>query len=142
MASNEQVTRRELIDPALLAAGWQWDREVLVGPGRVNVTGERMYDETQKLLVDYVLKIWNMPLATLEAKAEGSSAADGMQQSSRYAKRLGLRFSVASNGSEFILTDNATGKYETLKSPPTPEQIFGRLGLKIDFAKWRPAFEF
>lgn len=109
MPRNEQQTRKDLIEPALEAAGWNWEREVMIGPGRVNLTGEQMYDESQKLIVDYVLRVWRMPLAVLEAKAEDIAATDGMQQGSRYANRLGLRFSIASNGSEFILTDNATG---------------------------------
>lgn len=142
MSRNEQQTRKELIDPALAAAGWNWDHDVLIGPGRVNLTGEHMYDESQKLIVDYVLRVWRMPLAVLEAKAEGAPAADGMQQGSRYAQRLGLRFSIASNGSEYILTDNQSGSYKTLAAPPTPEEVFQELGRNIDLAVWRPAFEY
>lgn len=90
MPRNEQQTRKDLIEPALAAAGWQWEREVLIGPGRVNLTDEQMYDESQKLVVDYVLRLWRMPVAVLEAKAENIAAADAMQQDSRYANRLGL----------------------------------------------------
>ena len=60
MSRNEQQTRKDLIEPALEAAGWHWEREVMIGPGRVNLTGEQMYDESQKLIVDYVLRIWRM----------------------------------------------------------------------------------
>ena len=109
MTRNESQTCRELIEPALQAAGWVWQREVVIGPGRVNLAGESMYDETQQIVADYVLRYSQMPFAILEAKAEGTAAADGMQQGSRYANRLGLRFSIASNGTEFILTDNDTG---------------------------------
>lgn len=90
MPRNEQQTRKDLIEPALGAVGWHREREVLIGPGRVNLTGEQMYDESQKLIVDYVLRVWRMPLAVLEAKAEDFPASDGMQQGSRYAQRLGL----------------------------------------------------
>ena len=57
-----------------------------------------MYDETQSIIADYLLRYKGVPLAILEAKAETESAADGMQQASRYARRLSLRFSIASNG--------------------------------------------
>src|SRR4051794_35430983 len=128
MGRNERQTRLELIDPALRAAGWAWDREVVIGPGRVNLSGEGMYDPTQRIVADYVLRLFNMPLAVLEAKAEGEPASDGMQQGSRYAARLQVRFSIASNGREYILTDNADGTTANLDSAPTPDHILGRLG--------------
>jgi type I restriction enzyme R subunit len=141
MPRNESQTCRELIEPALKNAGWVWERGVLIGPGRVNLAGESMYDETQQIIADYVLRYSQMPLAILEAKAEVESATDGMQQGSRYANRLGLRYSIASNGVEFILTDNETGNYETLSAVPSPTEILNRLGYQIDWSKWRAAFE-
>ena len=98
MSRNENQTCKELIEPALKNAGWEWEREVVIGPGRVNITGETMYDETQAIIADYLLRYRSIPLAILEAKAESESAADGMQQASRYARRLLIRFSIASNG--------------------------------------------
>lgn len=141
MGRNERDTRKQVIEPALDAAGWQWTREVMIGPGRVNLTGPSMYDDTQKIVADYVLRYWNVPLAILEAKAAAESAADGIQQASRYANRLGLRFSIASNGSDFILTDNSTGAYDSLLTMPTPGDILVRLGFDIDWNRWRATFE-
>lgn len=141
MPRNEIQTCRELIEPSLKSAGWAWESGVIIGPGRVNLAGESMYDETQQIVADYVLRYSQMPLAILEAKAEDESAADGMQQGSRYANRLGLRYSIASNGTEFILTDNETGNFESLSAVPTPTEILNRLGYQIDWSKWRAAFE-
>ena len=81
-----------------------------------------------------------MPLAVLEAKAEAEPAANGIQQGSRYAARLGLRFSIASNGREYIVTDNETPESETFKAPPTPGDILSRLGRNIVWKDWRPVF--
>ena len=122
-ARNERTTCKELIEPALAHAGWDWEEQLRIGPGRVNLTGdtpESMYDETQAIVADYLLRYRGMPLAILEAKAESESAADGMQQASRYARRLQIRFSIASNGQDWILTDNDSGDFETLAAPPTP----------------------
>ena len=141
MSRNEDRTCRELIEPALKKAGWEWDREVVIGPGRVNLTGESMYDSSQRIIADYVLRLSQMPLAILEAKAEARTAPDGMQQGSRYAGRLGLRFSVASNGCEYILTDNKTGEFETFDTPPTPGDILSRLGRNIVWTEWHPVFK-
>jgi type I restriction enzyme R subunit len=140
MPRNERQTCKELIEPALEAAGWSWQVQVRIGPGRVNLAGESMYDETQAIIADYVLRYKNIPLAIVEAKAEGESAADGMQQASRYARRLSLRFSISSNGDDWILTDNASDGYETLSAAPTPEEILTRLGAKIDWFRWESTF--
>jgi type I restriction enzyme R subunit len=140
MSRNEAQTCRELIEPALVRAGWQLERELRIGPGRVNITGEAMYDESQAIIADYQLRYRGIPLVILEAKAEGLSAADGMQQASRYARRLLIRFSLASNGHDWILTDNDTGDFESLTAPPTPDEIVARHGVTLDWDRWEGAF--
>ena len=143
MPRNEYQTCQEIIEPALVNAGWSFDREVEIGSGRVNLSGEQMYDPPQKIIADYVLRLWQMPLAILEAKAEDKPAADRIQQGSRYAHRLGLRFSIASNGSDYILTDNQTGVFERLSEVPTPGAILNRLGrANVDWDAWRHVFEY
>lgn len=142
-ARNERATCKELIEPALTQVGWDWEKQLRIGPGRVNLTGdspESMYDETQSIIADYLLRYRGIPLAILEAKAETESAADGMQQASRYARRLLMRFSIASNGHDWILTDNDTGDFDTLSAPPTPQDIVSRLGVTIDWDRWETSF--
>lgn len=73
MTRNEVNTCADLIEPALTAAGWEFDRQVAIGPGRVNLTGERMYDESQSIIADYILRLRSMPLAVFEKDIEGSS---------------------------------------------------------------------
>lgn len=136
---NEREICRELIEPALSTAGWEWKEQVRIGPGRVNISGENMYDPSQEIVADYLLTYCGAPLAVLEAKA--GSAADGMQQASRYARRLMIRFSMASNGQDWILTDNDTGNYENLGNVPSPQDIISRLGATIDWNRWKAAFE-
>jgi type I restriction enzyme R subunit len=140
MSRNERETCRELIEPALANAGWDWERQLRIGRGRVNITGDTMYDETQAIVADYLLRYRGIPLSILEAKSESESAADGMQQASRYARRLSVRHSIASNGNDWIITDNDTGDFETLTSPPTPNDVLTRLGVSIDWDRWRYAF--
>jgi type I restriction enzyme R subunit len=141
MSRNEATTCADLIEPSLKAAGWEFDRQVVIGPGRVNLTGERMYDESQRIIADYILRLWSMPLAVLEAKAEGESAADGVQQGQRYANRLGLRVSIATNGRQFILTEGQGGSFETLDHMPTPGDVLHLLGRNIVWEDWRPVFQ-
>ncbi len=99
-----------------------------------------MYDATQAIIADYLLRYRGIPLAILEAKAESEAAEDGVQQASRYADRLMVRFSIASNGHDWILTDNDSGDYQTLSAPPTPEEIVGRMDVMIDWDRWEGAF--
>ncbi|TWU34904.1 DEAD/DEAH box helicase family protein [Novipirellula artificiosorum] len=143
MPLNERETRQQLIDPKLATAGWELERELRIGPGRVNFSGDTadsMYDPSQAIIADYLLRYRGVPLAICEAKAESEDAADGMQQGSRYADRLSLRFSISTNGHDWILTDNETGDYETFKEPPTPDEIVLRLGVTIDWDRWEGSF--
>jgi type I restriction enzyme, R subunit len=140
MARNERLTCKELIEPRLAERGWSWQEQLRIGPGRVNLTGDAMYDETQSIIADYLLRFKGVPLAILEAKPESESAADGMQQASRYARRLSLRFSVASNGRDWILTDNDTGDFESISTPPSPEELIARMGVAVDWSRWEGAF--
>lgn len=140
MALNERLTCKELIEPNLEALGWSWKEQLRIGPGRVNLTGDTMYDETQSIIADYLLHFKGVPLAILEAKSETESAADGMQQASRYARRLSLRFSIASNGTDWILTDNDTGEFEMLNTPPSPDELVARMGASVDWCRWEGTF--
>jgi type I restriction enzyme R subunit len=140
MARNERQTCRDLIEPRLSALGWSWQEQLRIGSGRVNLTGGSMYDEAQFVIADYLLRFKGVPLAVVEAKAETENAADGMQQASRYARRLSLRFSIATNGVDWILTDNDTGDFETLPAPPSPDDLLARLGVAVDWVRWEGAF--
>ena len=97
---NESETCRQLIEPALQAAGWSWDRHLRLGPGRVNIAGGSMYDSKQELILDHLLRFGHIPLAVLEAKAEAEPSADGIQQGQRYAYMLsGRNFAVTVSSS-------------------------------------------
>jgi type I restriction enzyme R subunit len=140
MARNERQTCTDLIEPALKQAGWSWQAQLRIGCGRVNLSGANMYDEGQEVIADYVLRYRDIPLVVLEAKADSESAADGMQQASRYARRLSLRFSLASNGIDWMLTDNETGAFETLDAVPTADELIARMGVTIDWGRWGATF--
>ena len=129
MSRNEDRTCRELIEPALKKAGWEWDREVVIGPGRVNLTGESMYDSSQRIIADYVLRLSQMPVAILEAKAPGKVCdGTGMQQGSRYADRLVLDFRLPQTGASISSPTTRPVSSRHFDTPPTPGDILSRLG--------------
>jgi type I restriction enzyme R subunit len=143
MPLSERDTRIQLIDPKLTQSGWDFERELRIGPGRVNFGGDSadsMYDPSQAIIADYLLRFRGAPLAIVEAKAESIDATDAVQQAARYADRLMLRFSIASNGHTWILTDNESGQYESLTAPPTPLELVQRMGVSIDWDHWEGAF--
>ncbi|MCP5103150.1 MAG: DEAD/DEAH box helicase family protein [bacterium] len=138
---NERLTCKEVIEPDLRQSDWQWDSQVTIGPGRVNLAGESMYDETQHIIADYILRYGHIPLAVLEAKAESKDAITGLQQAERYAHRLGLRFAISGNGHRYYLVDCITQEREEFTSVPTPRYILQKIGRNIDWDTWRPAFK-
>ena len=87
MSRSELQVRTDIIDPELRNAGWDYDCEVLIGPGRVSLSGESMYEESQELRADYILRMGRMPLAVLEAKAADVDAAEGAR-SKRKRRRI------------------------------------------------------
>lgn len=143
MPMNEKETCKQLIEPKLESLGWEFEGQLRIGPGRVNFSGDSadsMYDPTQAIIADYLLRYRGVPLAILEAKSESEDAEDGVQQASRYADRLMIRHSIATNGHDWILTDNESGEFETLLSPPSPGDIVSRMGVTIDWDRWAGAF--
>jgi type I restriction enzyme, R subunit len=140
MSRSEAQARTEIIDSALGSAGWEFDTEVLIGPGRVSLAGQSTYEGSQELRADYILRMGRMPLAVLEVKAGEIDAAEGVQQGSRYANRLGLRFSILSNGRQWLVTDNETGEYENLDACPYSHNILDRYGLNIKWNEWQESF--
>ena len=136
---DERDTRTDLIDPALRAAGWEWDDEHLIGPGRVNVAGGAMYDPDQALRADYLLRADGLAVAVLEAKAEGKGSLDGLQQAERYARRLGLRYALASDGLGYVVLDTETGEFDERPSPPSLADLVGEDAHLP--ARWRAALD-
>lgn len=138
---NEADTRTELIDEPLQAAGWAWDAEYAIAPGRVNLTGNKCYEPGLALRADYLLRLAQMPLAVLEAKRESLPATDGIQQAELCARRLKLRFALASNGHQWVLRDVDTGEQELLTAPPSPGDLLAKSGRNRVPPEWEATFK-
>jgi len=92
---NETDTRAKLVDPKLKANGWTEERirrDVYITPGMiVNERGKRQEGKKP----DYILYANPaLPVAIVEAKEEGKTALDGMQQAKDYAQALGCLFAA------------------------------------------------
>lgn len=135
---TEQDIRTKFITPALLAAGWDRDRQlredVGLTAGRIRVRSNNMHtrDKTTVLRADYVLYHQpNVPLAVVEAKDNKHPLGSGLQQALQYAELLDVPFAYSSNGDGFLEYDRtqAHGVLErelTLAEFPSPQELWRR----------------
>lgn len=123
---NEAETRAEYIGPALAAAGWgvvEGSRvlhEHCITLGRLQGGGPR----TKADIADYVLVYRNTKLVVIEAKALHKPLTEGVGQAKRYAAKLALRFTYASNGPAIYGTDMATGAEGEFAHYPSPDELW------------------
>lgn len=124
---NESETRAELIDPALLDAGWgkvegsRIRREFPITKGRLKGYGG---ERTSTLSADYVLVYKNRNLAVIEAKKSDLAYNEGVGQAKDYAERLNIRYAYSTNGKRIYAIDMQEGQEEEIAKYPSPEALW------------------
>ncbi|MDI6810851.1 MAG: DEAD/DEAH box helicase family protein [archaeon] len=124
---NEADTRAKLIDPVLHTSGWTEDkivRDRYITPGRlIDENGKRLSGKKP----DYILLYeQSFPIAVAEAKEEGKSALEGVQQAKDYAETLGVLFAYSTNGHQIEEFDYTTNTQRTIDHFPRSEELLGR----------------
>lgn len=123
---NEADTRVKLIDPKLHQAGWTENkiiREKLITPGRIlDEKGNRKKGKKP----DYILIYNSTPIAVIEAKEEGKSALEGIQQAKEYAEDLNVLFAYSTNGHQIEEFNFITNKQSTIERFPSPSELWQR----------------
>jgi type I restriction enzyme, R subunit len=136
---NEADTRAELIEPALIQAGWgkvpgsRVKREVIT-LGRIVGKGVRGKQE----IADFVLYYKGHKLAVIEAKKKSAHLTEGLSQAKRYAEKLEARFAYSTNGVGIYQVDMKTGVEKEVSAYPAPEELW-----KLTFSEdnfWRERF--
>ena len=95
LSGNETATRQVLIDPLLLALGWdvsdpdQVALEYAAGGGRA----------------DYALKSNDKPVAIIEAKNLDIPLQDYIMQALNYANSRGIKYMTITNGDNWVMYD-------------------------------------
>ncbi len=124
---NESETRAELIDPALLEAGWgkvigsRIRREFPITKGRLQgYAGKR----GSTLSADYVLVYKNRNLAVIEAKKRDLYYTEGLTQAKEYATRLNIRYTYATNGKRIYQVDMQEAIEGDATHFPTPDELW------------------
>lgn len=126
MGLSEADTRVKLIDPKLCEAGWEETkilREVVVTAGAIiDTKGNRRPPR----FADYVLYHGGMAIAIVEAKEEDEDHLEGMEQAKDYCKMYESMFAYSSNGHKIEEFDFNTNKQRTVKSFPSPGELYKR----------------
>lgn len=132
-ALNERDVCTKRVTPALLAAGWDRDRqlreEVRLTDGRILVRG-KLVARGKRKRADYVLSYHpNVPVAVVEAKDANHSVGDGMQQALAYAELLDVPFAFSTNGRAFLFhdrtaTDGPLEREIPLDAFPSPTELW------------------
>jgi type I restriction enzyme R subunit len=139
MTRNEAETRKDLIDPILIKAGWGFNSNISVEynvqknnpftDGQVEIHGKNI-TRGQRKFADYLLFGKNgRPIAVVEAKAESIDYDSGIQQAETYARMLDVPYAISSNGKKLKISD-MTGNSEIISYDlemedfPSPEDIW------------------
>lgn len=128
----ERETCRDVVVPALAAAGWESSdiREQYPVKQQRSLSLGRQRRSLGDGYVDYVLEVNQVPVAVVEAKRAYRGASDGVQQAVRYAQQLDVPLAYATNGVEIIERDMITGherQVEGFTTPPEAWEAYGRL---------------
>ena len=131
---DNEAGARVLINRLLESAGWRFEDSV---EGKANIKLEKhvkyadLGDDFENassrgksgqmdfLLLDTDKK----PLVVLEAKRQSKNPLAGKEQARAYAKEIGARFIILSNGGVHYFWDTDFGNPETITEFPTPESI-------------------
>jgi type I restriction enzyme, R subunit len=133
-AFSERDICTKFITPALVAAGWDIQKQVReewsFTDGRIIVRGQK-YTRGKQKRADYVLFYKSTMVAIIEAKDNSHSVGHGMQQAQEYADILDIPFVYSSNGDAFLehdktVTEGAVEKELSLEQFPSPEELWQR----------------
>lgn len=122
---SEADTRSKFIDPKLYAQGWKEEyiiRERSFTDGRKLPGGKR----SVPLFLDYLLKLYGLNVAIIEAKKYGLPLTEGLEQVKNYGKKLGVRRVYTSNGQEIYERDMEQGQGRIIANFPSPEELYER----------------
>jgi len=128
MPLNEAETKAKLIDPKLREAGWTEEdikREYRIKDDRFYVKGEE-YEiiKAKDKYADYVLKVNNVIVGVIEAKAEDKAAEKGLSQAKDYAERLDVPIAYATNGRQILMYDRRIPKTEIVDRFLSKEELY------------------
>jgi type I restriction enzyme, R subunit len=138
MADKKTLSERDIctkfIAPAIKAAGWDIDTQVLeevsFTDGKIYVRG-KLTARGERKRADYILYYNSNPVAIVEAKDNKHTIGAGMQQALAYALTLDIPSVFSSNGDGFLFHDRTAASEEierelSLVEFPSPTDLWNR----------------
>jgi type I restriction enzyme R subunit len=127
---NKEAQARIKINKLLEQAGWRFEdseegkANISLEPGiNLNEAGDD-FENIVKGYIDYLLLDKDgRPLVVLEAKKESIEPLSAKEQARNYARNVGARFVILSNGNLHYLWDTKHGNPDTIARFPTQESI-------------------
>jgi type I restriction enzyme R subunit len=125
---DENLTKKELVEPLLRECGWTDEKiwkEKIISIGKVlNEKGDRSAQRRADYVLYYPDKYSGFPIAVLEVEREEKSAYDGLQQAKEYREKLDVPFAFSTNGHEIIFYNHFTFKTYHIEKFPSPEELW------------------
>ena len=138
MINKKTLSERDIctkyITPAIQAAGWDIDKQILeevsFTDGKIFVRG-KLTARGKRKRADYILYYNSNPIAIVEAKDNNHSVNAGIQQALDYATVLDIPCVFSSNGDGFLFHDrtstgNSIEKEISLNEFPSPEDLWSK----------------
>jgi type I restriction enzyme R subunit len=135
VSTSNEAKARIKINRLLEAAGWRFE-DGPEGPANIQLEAGVKYSDLgddlenavsrsgQSGAIDFLLLDKDKrPLVVLEAKKEAIEPLSAKEQARNYARNIGARFIILSNGNIHYLWDTKHGNPETITRFPTPESI-------------------
>ncbi len=143
MTDKKTLSERDIctkyITPAIQAAGWDIDKQILeevsFTDGKIFVRG-KLTARGKRKRADYILYYNSNPVAIIEAKDNNHSVNAGIQQALDYATILDIPCVFSSNGDGFLFHDR-TSTANSIESELTLEQFPSPTDLWSKFKKYK-----
>ncbi len=128
--NNKEAQARIKINKLLEQSGWRFEdsekgkTNISLEPGVSLVGVGDDFENVPKGYIDYLLLDKDgRPLVVLEAKKESIEPLSAKEQARNYARNIGARFVILSNGNLHYFWDTKYGNPETIARFPTQESI-------------------
>ncbi|MFA7614611.1 MAG: DEAD/DEAH box helicase family protein, partial [Candidatus Caldatribacteriota bacterium] len=128
--NNKEAQARIKINKLLEQAGWRFEdsekgkANISLEPGVTITDAGDDFENIPKGYIDYLLLDKDgRPLVVLEAKKESIEPLSAKEQARNYARNIGARFVILSNGNLHYFWDTKHGNPDTIARFPTQESI-------------------
>ncbi len=134
MSFDEQNLLRNQIEQALANAGWEFECEVRVAPGRFRITGVAMHESVP--VADYLLRFRGIALAVVETKFGAANIDAATGQATAFARRAGLAFAIVTDGVRWSVRNLLSGEVNLSDTPPSPEELASKSNFLSNYQGW------